>query len=118
MRNDRLPVFLTLTALLSFAGLPSPIHAKSSRQVESSEHACRIAKSRYAARHHFPVRTIAICDFIAPGDSPKGYYILALHSKRDCDGICSTSLGWFAIQIATGGVFETNVEDWRPGKQL
>ncbi len=55
---------------------------------------------------------IAFCDLVAPDSSPSGYYVLALHSTRKCDGICSTHMGWFAVQKATGRVFEWDmVED-------
>jgi len=54
---------------------------------------------------------IALCDIVVEEAQPEEFYVLALHSRRtDCDGICSTHMGWFAIQKATGRVFEWDIE--------
>ena len=55
---------------------------------------------------------------IAEEDSPRGYYVMALHSRRECDGICSTNMGWFAIRRSSGRVFEWDVADMKIGKPL
>jgi hypothetical protein len=77
-----------------------------------------LVKARFAARANFPLRRIAFCDIISREDSPAGFYILALHSNRRCDGICSTNLGWFAVQRATGRLFEWDVAEQRLGPSL
>ena len=46
------------------------------------------------------------------------YYVLALHSRRDCDGICSTNMGWFAVEKATGRVFNWDVAEWKLGPPI
>jgi hypothetical protein len=73
--------------------------------------ACKIAKTQVAARSHFPRSKIAFCDHIKAADGPPGYFVLALHSTRRCEGICSTNMGWFAVQRSTGRVFE-----WQTGE--
>lgn len=83
-------------------------------RVETPEAACTIVKARVSASRNFPTSIIASCDTIPADASPKNLYVLALHSKRKCEGICSTNMGWFAVQKATGLVFEW---DGAEGKQ-
>jgi hypothetical protein len=86
--------------------------------VTTEKAACHVAKARVAVRGHFPVSAIAFCDFIVSDAQPKGFYVLGLHGKRDdCGGeVCgSTLMGWFAVQKATGRVFEWDFTDF-PGK--
>ena len=84
-------------------------------KVNTEEAACDLTKARVAARDHYPVSAIAFCDFLVARAQPKGFYVLGLHGKRDdCGGdVCgSTLVGWFAVQEATGQVFEWDmVED-------
>jgi hypothetical protein len=89
--------------------------------VRTEKAACASAKRVIAARGHFPISAIALCDFIVPEERPKGYYVLGLHGKRDdCGGdVCgSTLMGWFAIKKSTGQVFEFDLEEWRPGRLI
>jgi hypothetical protein len=106
---------VTASALLLAASLfqsPAPAVAA---PATTEEAACGLTKARVAARGHFPVSAIAFCDVTVSDSRPKGYYILGLHGKRDdCGGdVCgSTLMGWFAVQKATGQVFEWDmVED-------
>jgi hypothetical protein len=69
-----------------------------------------VVKDRVSATGHFPISIIAFCDVIPEGSSPVGYYVFALHSKRACEGICSSNMGWFAVQKTTGRIFEWDVE--------
>src|SRR5688572_14315968 len=79
------------------------------RPVNNAEAACRVAKARVGARDRFPVSRVGFCDIIPAAHSPRGYYVLALHSTRRCDYICSTNMGWFAVQKSSGRVFEWDV---------
>ena len=91
---------------------------KSSAPVETAEAACDVVKDRVSASRHFPRSVIAFCDTKLAGSSPKDLYVLALHSKRKCEGICSTNMGWFAVQKATGRVFEWDVAEDRLGPPI
>ena len=91
---------------------PAPVVAA---PVATANAACDQTKAFVLARGDFPVSAIAFCDTVSPDSSPKGYYVLALHSRRDCDGICSTNMGWFAVQKATGRVFEWDVAEQKLG---
>ena len=82
--------------------------------VKSEKDACDLTKTTVAARGHFPVSIVAFCDVIVPEAQPTGYYVLALHSNRKCDGICSTHMGWFAVEKATRRVYEWDINQDKP----
>ncbi|MEO7187159.1 MAG: hypothetical protein ABIW58_01985 [Sphingomicrobium sp.] len=86
--------------------------------VRTEEAACSSVKRIVAAKGHFPISDIAFCDFVVPKYRPKGYFVFALHSTRVCDGICSTNMGWFALQKTTGRVFEWDVAEDRLGRPI
>src|SRR4051794_8896712 len=102
--------------LLAAIALASAVPAKV-RPV-SAKTACTVVKARAAARDHFPGSRITFCDIIAAGDSPRGYYVLALHSRRHCEGICSTNMGWFAVQRSSGRVFDWDVAEDELGPEV
>jgi hypothetical protein len=107
------------TMLLAFA-LFWCADPTNSAPVKTSKGACAVAKARVSAERHFPISVVAFCDQVDPAQSPKGYYVLALHGKRsNCRGNCgSTNMGWFAIRKADGRVFEWNVSDWKIGRAM
>jgi|SRR5579859_3253953 len=83
---------------------------------KTTKGACALAKSLVAAKGHFPPSVIAFCDVVPAASSPTGYYVLALHSKRpDCNGICSTNMGWFAVEKTSGRLFEWDVAEQKLG---
>lgn len=89
--------------------------------VTTEKAACDLTKARVAERDHFPVSAIAFCDSIVPEAQPKGFYALGLHGQLDdCGGdVCgSTLMGWFAVQKATGQVFEWDVVEDRLGQRV
>ena len=77
-----------------------------------------MVKARVSAKREFSISAIAFCDIIPEASSPMNYYVLALHSRRDCDGICSTNMGWFAVEKATGRVFNWDVAEWKLGPPI
>jgi hypothetical protein len=103
--------------LLGASALPAaaPVQAA---PVKTKTEACSAVKVRVAADRHFPVSAVAFCDTISLSDSPPGYYVLALHSRRQCAGICSTNMGWFAIDEKTGRVFNFDVGEWKVGSPV
>jgi hypothetical protein len=86
--------------------------------VKTEKTACALVKAHVSASRHFLISAIASCDVIAAASSPRGYFVLALHGSRDCGGICSTNMGWFAVEKATGRMFEWNVADNKLGPAL
>ncbi len=79
----------------------------------NDEQACRLVKERVVAVHRYPQSRLAFCDPSISADNPPDYFVLALHSNRRCDGICSTNLGWFAVRKSTGEVFDWDVAESR-----
>ena len=100
-------------ALLTLSAMVLSAEVRSGARIKTSEAACEWVKARVSASRHFPKSAIAYCDTIPVNRSPKSVYVLQLHSKRECEGICSSSMGWYAVQKTTGRVFEWNVADWR-----
>lgn len=109
---------LTSIAALLFAGAGIPLEPLNAAPVRTEKAACDRVKTRISTIRHFPVSVVAFCDTIGAGDSPKGFYVLALHSNRRCDGICSTNMGWFAVQKGTGRVFEWDVAEMKLGRPV
>src|SRR4051794_11583251 len=109
---------LTSIAALLVACGGLPFEALNAAPVRNEKAACDRVKTRIAAIRHFPVSAVAFCDPIRAADGPKGYYVLALHSNRRCDGICSTNMGWFAVQKETGRVFEWDVAQMKLGRPM
>jgi hypothetical protein len=110
--------FTNITALIFAMGLSPATARLDAAPVRTAKAACERVKTRVSAVEHFPVLTIALCDTIGAVDSPKGFYVLALHSNRHCDGICSTNMGWFAIEKRTGRVFEWDIAEMKLGKPV
>ncbi|WP_374516898.1 hypothetical protein [Brevundimonas sp.] len=107
-----------LTTLLAVVALSSPGCAPTPR-VSTPEAACATATARVTAQRGLPPSHVALCDHIPEADGPRGYFVLALRAHCFEDLCGSTSMGWFAVQKATGDVFE--VEDmsaWKLGRRL
>lgn len=102
----------TGAALVSAAAM---LGCASARHELSEGQACELVKAQIAEIRLYPKTVPTFCDHVAPDASPPEFYVLALHSYRDCDGICSTNLGWFAVHKSTGQVFNWNVTDLRVG---
>jgi hypothetical protein len=103
----RAALFVAATLLVAVAAQAGPVRTERS--------ACEAVKARVVDALLYPRSRIAFCDVIPRASSPRGYYVLALHSNRQCDGICSTNMGWFAVQRSTGRVFHWDVGEDRLG---
>lgn len=109
-----------VASLIAASLLQCPAPA-SATPVNTEKAACALSKASVAARGHFPVSAIAFCDFIVAEAQPKGLYVLGLHGKGDNCGadVCgSTLMGWFAVQKATGNVFEWDMAEGRLGQRV
>lgn len=108
---------MTTRAALFAAGLLLAAVAASAQPVRTERGACDLVKARVAAIG-LAARSIAYCDIIPRESSPPGLYVLALHSDRRCAGICSTNMGWFAVDRETGRVFHWDVAGDRLGRPI
>jgi hypothetical protein len=109
---------LTCGALLIAAGVLLTAGQGNAAPVKTAKAACDVVKAQVSASRHFPISAVAFCDIIPERESPRAYYVLALHSRRNCEGICSTNMGWFAVQKPTGRVFEWDVAEEKLGPSV
>jgi hypothetical protein len=110
--------FANLAAMLLAMRFFTPTAPLEAAPVRTAKAACERVKTRVSAVEHFLVSVVAFCDTIGAADRRKGFYVLALHSNRRCAGICSTNMGWFAVEKRTGRVFEWNVAEMELGKPV
>ena len=95
--------------------IPGPADAG---PVRTKRAACDLVKASVVASGVFPPGRIGHCE-VTPGDGSRaGFYVMSLHSNRRCDYICSTNMGWYAVQRSTGRVFEWDMAEDRPGPPL
>ena len=107
---------MKMAASLWIFGALLPLATPSTEDaVASADAACITVKARLAARENLPDLIIGYCDVIPDADSPEGYFVLALHSRRGCESPCSTNMGWFAVRKSTGDVFGWDVATWTVG---
>ena len=107
-----------MAALLLAANALASLALANANPVNSASEACTLVKARYSARHHLPTSRIGFCDMVPAADSPRGFYVLTLHSTRRCDYICSSWLGSFAVEGSSGLVFEWNTGEWELGPEV
>ena len=103
-----------------FALLALPQASCATRQsVGSAEAACVVATAQVTAQNGLPTSHVSFCDHIAEADGPAGYYVMALRAHCSEELCGSTNMGWFAVQKATGDVFEVDdVTDWKLGRRV
>jgi len=107
-----------LTIPLAIVALSSPGCAQTP-PASTAEAACATATARVTAQRGLPTSHVALCDDIPEADGPRGYYVLALRAHCFEDVCGSTNMGWFAVQKATGDVFEVDdVTDWKLGRRV
>lgn len=86
--------------------------------VRSGRAACTIATSRVAAHLRRAQSSIPTCEPIRAVDSPRGFYVLALRGWCR-EPVCgSTLIGWYAVEKASGRVFEWHVGNWKLGPRI
>lgn len=113
---DRTKGFALLLAGLAIAA--SACARPPSDVVTRVEAACTVATARVTAARGLPLGHVASCDPVGAEDSPAGYHVLGLRAVCDQDLCGSTLMGWFAVETATGTVFEWDVAEWRLGPEV
>ena len=107
-----------LTTLLAAIALSSFSCARTPA-VTTAHAACVAATARVTAQRSLPTSHVAFCDDIPEAAGPRGYYVLALRAHCSEDLCGSTNMGWFAVQKATGDVFEVDdMTDWKLGRRV
>ena len=74
-----------------------------------------VATAQVTAARGLPLGHVASCDPVRAEDSPAGYHVLGLRAVCNQDLCGSTLMGWFAVEKATGAVFEWDVAESRLG---
>ena len=111
-------MLIRLASIIAVLALPQASCA-TPQSVGSAEAACVVATARVTAQNGLPTSHVAFCDDLAEVDSPAGYYVMALRAKCSEEICGSTNMGWFAVQKATGDVFEVDdVTDWKLGRRV
>lgn len=111
-------MLIRLASIFAVLALPQASCA-TTQSVGSAEAACVVATARLTAQNSLPASHVSFCDHIAEADSPAGYYVMALRGHCTEEICGSTNMGWFAVQKATGDVFEVDdVTDWKLGRRV
>jgi len=63
-----------------------------------------------------PVGIGWFCELVPYGENE--WFVIALRSNRECDGICSNLMGWYAVDRRTGALHEFDVGEFRVGSEL
>lgn len=84
----------------------------------TAEAACTVATARVTAQRDLPTARVAMCDPVSEADSPDGYYVLGLRAHCGEELCGSTLMGWFAIERATGAVFEWDMAEGQVGAEV
>jgi len=90
--------------------------AQSAERILSEERACSILRERMAVHEGVPparAQKTWFCDVASTTD--ERWVVIGLHSYRQCDGICSSLRGWFAVNRQTGRIHEFDVADMKVG---
>ena len=68
--------------------------------------ACNAVQTTLAAAKRYSEAEMAGCDGIVDNQNPDGFRVLRVNGYCEQDVCGSVLLGWYALQLATGRVFE------------
>jgi hypothetical protein len=109
-----------ISTLLGIAVLWAPLQALPAQPALTQSEACAVLKERVSKVDGIPesgpIGTGWFCDFSRLSD--RQWFVVALRSNRQCEGICSNLMGWYAVNRGTGAVHEYDVADLRVGAKL
>ena len=70
--------------------------------------ACNAVQTTLAAAKRYSAAEMAGCDGIIDDQNPDGFRVLRVNGYCEQDVCGSVLLGWYALQLATGRVFEVS----------
>lgn len=88
------------------------------QSIASDDRVCELVKRAVAKRGDYREAQIAGCDRSAPNEDFKGYAVVRLNAYCREEICGSVLLGWYAVQLGSGRVFEWNVADWQLGPEI
>ena len=103
-----------LVVILLALVLGTPLRAfGANTRVRSNAAACKTLIDAFPAQALHSDETVAgakpWCDRTV--DTNREYFVLGLHSDRRCDYMCSSLVGWFAVERSTGRVFDWDINE-------
>jgi hypothetical protein len=84
----------------------------------NAEAACTVATARVTAARGLTLGHVASCDPARAEDSPASYHLLGLRAVCNQELCGSTLMGWFAVEKATGVVFEWDMAEGQVGAEV
>ena len=107
-----------LTLLLCFTTL-APCHAMPPAGLTQQD-ACTLLQKRISKVMKIPeggpIGMGWFCDFSTLED--KHWYVIALRSNRQCEGICSNLMGWYAVNRVSGSIHQYDVAELKVGSKI
>jgi hypothetical protein len=107
-----------LPLLLCFASL-APCHATPPSGLTQQD-ACTLLQKRISKVRGLPesgpIGMGWFCDFSDLGN--KHWYVIALRSNRQCEGICSNLMGWYAVNRVSGSIHQYDMAELKVGSKL
>ena len=108
-------------ALLLCVTALAPCHAGPPAAILTQQDACSLLKKRIAKLENLLESGPAaaggwFCDFSTSEDNQ--WYVIALRSNRQCEGICSNLMGWYAVNRSSGSVHRYDVAELRVGAEV
>jgi hypothetical protein len=86
----------------------------------TQQSACDLLKQRVAKLNALTASDTAragwFCDFTTYKDTR--WYLIALRSNRQCEGICSNLVGWYAVDRRNGSVHDFDMARYEVGAKL
>jgi hypothetical protein len=92
--------------------------AEDAQSTASDDRVCALVKNAVVARGQYQEAHIAGCDGSAPNEDLNGYAVVRLNAYCREEICGSVLLGWYAVQLGSGRVFEWNVADWQLGPEI
>jgi hypothetical protein len=109
-----------ISTLLGIAVLLAPLQALPAQPPLTQSKACAVLKTRVSKvdgiPENGPIGVGWFCDFSRLSD--RQWFVVALRSNRQCEGICSNLMGWYAVNRGTGAVHQYDAADLRVGAKL
>lgn len=111
--SPRITIYLSV--LLACSSFP----AHSAELTISKERACSILRERVAVHDNVPTAIAqSTWSCYISSNSDAHWVVIGLHSNRQCEGICSSLLGWYAVDRTTGTVHGFDVAEMEVGPPI
>ncbi len=105
-------------ALVAVAFLAGCVPIAQPVTAASDDDACQRTIAALVASKRFAAEELVDCEGGASDERP-GYYVLRVNGVcRDPQGCGSVLMGWYAVEAATGAVYDWDVNEWQLGQRI